>query len=284
MGPFERLGRRAFIARVGTGMLGIAVVGVASACGDGGAETTTPRRPTPAAPRPTGATTTTSAATTTATPGTTTAGPTTTSPSVGTGITVERVNLGFVSAYVLVDGTEAAIVDTGVGGSEGAIEESLRAVGRRWSDVGHVILTHLHNDHIGSIGAVLAAATDATGYAGAADIPSIPALRPLTAVATGDTVFGLGVISTPGHTPGHVSVYDPRSGVLVAGDAINGAGSGLEAPGGVAGPNPGFTPDMDTATGSVAALAALDPTAIYFGHGEPLLTDAAAALRTLAGS
>jgi glyoxylase-like metal-dependent hydrolase (beta-lactamase superfamily II) len=92
------------------------------------------------------------------------------------------------------------------------------------------------------------------------------------------------VISTPGHTPGHVSVFDPGSGILVAGDAVNGAGSGLDAPDGVAGPNPRYTPDMDTVAASVLTLAALEPTAIYFGHGEPLLTDVAAAMRRLAGA
>ena len=44
-----------------------------------------------------------------------------------------RVNLGFVSAYILVRGGEAAIVDTGVAGSARAIEAALGAVGLDWA-------------------------------------------------------------------------------------------------------------------------------------------------------
>jgi len=41
--------------------------------------------------------------------------------SAAGGVTWQRANLGFVSAYVLVRAGEAAIVDTGVAGSEGPI-------------------------------------------------------------------------------------------------------------------------------------------------------------------
>jgi glyoxylase-like metal-dependent hydrolase (beta-lactamase superfamily II) len=194
------------------------------------------------------------------------------------------VDLGFVSAYILVRGTEAAIVDTGGSGSEGAIEASLSAVGLAWANVGHVVLTHLHGDHIGSVGPVMTAAAQADGYAGAADIPRIDAPRTLIPVGTGDAVFGLDIISTPGHTPGHISVFDPESRSLITGDAVNGAGSGMQVQDGIAGPNPQFTPDMDAAAASVVELAALAPRAVFFGHGEPLLQDAAAALDSLTRS
>jgi hypothetical protein len=39
------------------------------------------------------------------------------------------VNLGFVSAYLLVRGGEAAVVDTGVTGSDGAISTALTGIG-----------------------------------------------------------------------------------------------------------------------------------------------------------
>ena len=74
-----------------------------------------------------------------------------------------RVDLGFVSAYVLARGGEAAVVDTGVPGNEGAILEALEAAGLGWSDVGHVILTHRHQDHVGSAPAVLDAAPGRRG-------------------------------------------------------------------------------------------------------------------------
>ena len=60
------------------------------------------------------------------------------------------MNLGFVSAYILVRGGEAVIVDTGVAGSDDDIETALGGIGLGWADVGHVILTHKHGDHAGA--------------------------------------------------------------------------------------------------------------------------------------
>lgn len=279
---FEAVGRRAFISQMGKGVFGIAVLGATlAACGDDDPATTSAATAGAAStPGPTGATT---GAPTTSVPQTSTTGVSTTPAPPTSGVSVERVILGSVSAYILVRGTAATIVDTGNPGSESAIAEALSTVGLAWTDVGHVILTHLHPDHIGSVGAVMDAAGEAIGYAGAEDIPRISAPRQLTPVATGDSVFGLDIISTPGHTPGHVSVFDPASRALITGDAINGAGSGMPAAdeSGVAGPNPRFTPDMAQADRSAQTLAALNPESIFFGHGEPLLANAAAALNAL---
>ena len=108
----------------------------------------------------------------------------TASPSTAAGgVTWQRANLGFVSAYVLVRAGEAAIVDTGTAGSEGRIGEALVAAGVDWPQVGHVILTHKHGDHAGSIAGVLQEATDAAVYAGQADIPNIDAPKPIAALA-----------------------------------------------------------------------------------------------------
>jgi glyoxylase-like metal-dependent hydrolase (beta-lactamase superfamily II) len=78
-------------------------------------------------------------------------------------------------------------------------------------------------------------------------------------------VFGLEIIATPGHTPGHICVLDPIGGLLVAGDALNGNA------GGVVGPNPQFSADMSMANESVKKLAAFTFDTILFGHGEPVI-------------
>ena len=94
----------------------------------------------------------------------------------------------------------------------------------------------------------------------------------------GEEVFGLQVVDTPGHTPGHIAVFDTDSRVLVAGDAISNTIDGLK------GPMSEFTRDMPTAEESVRKLAALEPQVILFGHGPPVQRDAAAQLRRLASS
>lgn len=261
-----RLGRRALLVDLGRVTLGAVVLGVA-ACGDdeGGAAGPTTGAPLPAATTETGPQT--PAATTEAGPQTPTA--------AADASPVRRVDLGFVSAYVLVRDGEAVLVDTGVAGSAPAIEEVLAAAGTGWGDLGHVVLTHLHPDHVGSLPAVLDAAAAATGYAGAADIPGIDSPRPLVPVGDGDDVVGLRIVATPGHTAGHIAVLDPVAGVLAAGDALIGES------GGVAGPAPEFTDDMEAAIASVRKLGELTYDTVVFGHGPPVVGGAAAAVAAL---
>ena len=139
-----RVTRRTFLTEVSRGAFAIAVFGVGVvACATEGNETSTTSggEPTTTGTEPT--TSTTSEETTT------------TEAAAAGGVTVERVNLGFVSAYVLVRNGEAAIVDTGNPGNAGDIEAGLSEVGLGWGDVGNVIITHLHPDHIGSLGPVM---------------------------------------------------------------------------------------------------------------------------------
>jgi glyoxylase-like metal-dependent hydrolase (beta-lactamase superfamily II) len=195
--------------------------------------------------------------------------------SGGAGATWERVNLGFVSAYLLARGGEAAIVDTGVAGSADEIEASLATVGLGWSAVGHLILTHHHRDHQGSAPDVLERAPDAKGYAGAEDIPLITVPRPLTAVADGDDVFGLRIVTTPGHTAGSISVHDPVGGLLVAGDALRTDGGKPALPGAQ------NTADMDEAKRSIVKIGGLAFETLLVGHGDPIEGGASRAVAEL---
>jgi glyoxylase-like metal-dependent hydrolase (beta-lactamase superfamily II) len=248
----RRVGRRWLLVQTGRGAVGIAVMGIA-ACSE---------------PSETAANDSPSAADDTE------------SAESGTGkaagdLSWSRVNLDFVSAYVLVRGNEAAVVDTGVGGSADAIGEVLERAGPGWSGVRHVVLTHKHPDHAGSISDVLDEASSATGYIGQADLTEVDAQ--LSVLADGDEVFGLQIVGTPGHTAGHISIFDEDTGVLVAGDALNNDG-------GLAGSSPEFTEDQAAADASVLKMAGLAPRTILVGHGDPVTDGAAEALQELASS
>jgi glyoxylase-like metal-dependent hydrolase (beta-lactamase superfamily II) len=254
-----RINRRTLLADLGRGAIAVAIFGFAACGGDDDEDAEEAG----------------DAGTTSAPSG---SGSTEAEPSSGAeAVTYHRVDMDFVSAYVLVRGREAAVVDTGVAGSAPKIEEGLTAAGLAWGDVGHVILTHYHPDHAGSIGDVLTAATGATAYAGEEDLARIQAPRPLVAVKDDDDVFGLRMIATPGHTAGHLSVFDPAGGLLVVGDAMTNDGA-------LAGASRQFSDDMDTANQSVKKLAGLDVETLLFGHGEPLDDRAAEQLRSLAES
>jgi glyoxylase-like metal-dependent hydrolase (beta-lactamase superfamily II) len=189
-----------------------------------------------------------------------------------------RVSMGFVNAYVLVRGKEIAIVDTGTPNNGARFAEVIRTAGLGWDAVRHVILTHYHPDHIGSMGEILTSAAGAAAYAGAADIPQIASPRDIKAVGDNDEVFGLRIIATPGHTPGHICVLDPAGSLLVLGDAMVNIGSQL------AGPMAQYTADMAQAQQSVKKLARLTVRRAVFGHGDPIEADASQAIAKVAGA
>lgn len=254
----RRVGRRWVLRQAAGGAVGFAVLGLAGCGSDEDASDDARDTPSPAeSPAPSPA-----------------ESPTTTA---GDGLAWERVDLGFVAAYVLVRGSEAAVVDTGVAGSEDEIAAVLDDAGPGWAGVRHVVLTHKHPDHAGSVDAALRAAPAATGYVGAEDLPAVTGSADLRALGDGEEVFGLRVVATPGHTAGHLAVFDEETGVLVAGDALTNDG-------GLAGSNPQFTEDEAAAAASVARLADLRPRTILVGHGPPVTEGAAEALQRLAGS
>jgi glyoxylase-like metal-dependent hydrolase (beta-lactamase superfamily II) len=87
-------------------------------------------------------------------------------------------------------------------------------------------------------------------------------------------------IHTPGHTPGHVSLFRDRDGVLIAGDAfVTTMQESLLAVATqkkhVCGPPKYFTPDWGSAARSVKTLAALEPEVIATGHGHAMYGDPA---------
>jgi glyoxylase-like metal-dependent hydrolase (beta-lactamase superfamily II) len=238
-----RLHRRLLLT-AGSGVFGITVLNTLTGCGDGSAES----------PAPAGRA----------------------SPS-GAAFDWKRVDLDFVAVYLLVRGGEVAVVDTGTPGSAAAVETGLKAAGLGWGSVKHVILTHQHQDHAGGL-AEMVPQISATLYAGTDDVAAIDAAgKQIQAVKDGDDVFGLQMVGTPGHTLGHVSIFEPGTGVLVAGDALRNQNV-LE------GSAPQYTADAAQAAASVKKLAGLDVRVILPGHGQPITDGAKEALQKLAAT
>ena len=81
-----------------------------------------------------------------------------------------------------------------------------------------------------------------------------------------DMIGNFRVIETPGHSPGHISLFREQDGVLIIGDAATNMNllttvSGLHLP-----PNM-FTTDKQRNIRSLRKLAKLNPAIICFGHG-----------------
>ncbi|SDX16510.1 Glyoxylase, beta-lactamase superfamily II [Marininema mesophilum] len=74
-------------------------------------------------------------------------------------------------------------------------------------------------------------------------------------------VGGLAVIDTPGHTPGHISLYHPPTKTLITGDAL------FVMDGKLVGPPPQLTIDMESAIASVKGLMEYDIERLICYHG-----------------
>ncbi len=88
---------------------------------------------------------------------------------------------------------------------------------------------------------------------------------------------GMQVVFTPGHSTGHISLWQPEKKILIAGDVL------MHLPVfGLRLPFAAFTVDMGEDRRSVQRISALEPNVICFGHGKPILKNAAEKLHAFA--
>ncbi|MNJ62801.1 hypothetical protein D3C77_586560 [compost metagenome] len=103
-------------------------------------------------------------------------------------------------------------------------------------------------------------------------------------VSEGDQIGSLLVISTPGHTPGSISLLDTRTGALLVGDSMHTRG-GLTVSGHLRllFPFPAMaTWNKEAALESARKLSEHKPTLLAAGHGEILSDPVDAMLRSIA--
>jgi glyoxylase-like metal-dependent hydrolase (beta-lactamase superfamily II) len=195
-----------------------------------------------------------------------------------------------VNCYLVHEHDGFTLIDTAIANSTAAILGTARQLGQ---PIRRIVLTHAHSDHIGSLDAlhqalpdteVLVSARDARFLTGDMTLdPTEPptklrggyhtlVMRPTRLLSDGDQVGSLQVISTPGHTPGHIALYDPRDGSLIAGDALQTRG-GIAVAGTVRWvfPFPALaTWNRPLALRSARRLRALTPARLAVGHGAVL--------------
>jgi glyoxylase-like metal-dependent hydrolase (beta-lactamase superfamily II) len=149
------------------------------------------------------------------------------------------------------------LIDTGLPTSPDAIGLGLHEGSATWADVTDVILTHAHPDHVGGLAQVRGLAPAATVWGSGQDHYD-GTVRDIT---EGDSVRGVSVLATPGHTPGHLSLFVEDSGALFIGDLVgsdHGRITRAPAP---------FTADAAQAEQSLRRLATLRASRLIFSHG-----------------
>lgn len=211
---------------------------------------------------------------------------------------VYALDLGYVYAYLVDAGPELIIIDTGSMGNEKRILKAASRLGRRASDIKHILVTHHHSDHVGGLRA-LRDATGATVYAHGLDAPVIggrvkrpganprsvaglvlgpiltrlplynpPAVGVDREVEDGESLeigAGFTVHHAPGHTAGSVAyLMNAHGGALFIGDAAARLMGRLDLPIRM------FTEDLRSAKRSLRKLAALDFDTACFGHGRAM--------------
>ncbi|GGW82560.1 MBL fold metallo-hydrolase [Streptomyces caelestis] len=206
---------------------------------------------------------------------------------------------------ILAEGDAVTLVDTGYPGDREQLLASLAQVGSSPEAVAAVLITHAHNDHLGSA-EYLRATYGTPVYLHEAEVPHarreflhqvsvgtvlrnswrpgvlpwvVHALRsggtthnPVTAPEPFPAAGALDLpgrpvpVHTPGHTDGHCAYHLPGTGVLVSGDALVSGHPTSRVEG------PQLLPDMfhherPRAVASLDLLAELDGELLLPGHG-----------------
>ncbi|NDK57415.1 MBL fold metallo-hydrolase [Pontibacter fetidus] len=202
---------------------------------------------------------------------------------------------------MLRNSSELLLVDCGYAGSLPMLQKAAASYGILLDNLTGILITHHDIDHMGGLQELKAAFPKAKVYASALEEPYISgrkkSLRLQQAEALYHTVpdeqrawarqfqeslkvvqpvavdvvltenevpasWGdIHIILTPGHMPGHISVYLPQSKTLIAADAVVAAQEELDLA------NPNYTLDLPQAVKSVKKLQQLELERIICYHG-----------------
>ncbi len=216
---------------------------------------------------------------------------------------------------LFTDREGATLVDTGMPGQLSALVAAIEAAGVSPVSLRRIVLTHQDMDHIGNarelqsrsgaavlaheeevpyiqgekrllkfdpsrFEAMLATLPEAARDSARAIFSSPPSAHVDQQLHDGDVIpvgAGVRVVYTPGHTPGHISLYVPSHRLLIAGDALR------VEDGQLVGPGESNTPDMERALHSVQKMAELEAETVVCYHGGPFGPGAGGRLKEIAG-
>jgi hydroxyacylglutathione hydrolase len=212
-----------------------------------------------------------------------------------------------MNVYLLEDDGGVTVFDSGIKGMAAGIREAAEPFG----GIKRVVLGHGHTDHRGSapqLGAPVYChpdeVADTEGSGGfrywpdlrQSDLPrSAKLMHPFLhrhvwdggpvkvtgTVSEGDDVAGFRVIHAPGHAPGQITLFREEDRLALVSDLIytidmRGRHSEPHMP------DHTYNWDSELARESARKVAALEPAAIWAGHGDPVTSDVRSVLMRVA--
>jgi glyoxylase-like metal-dependent hydrolase (beta-lactamase superfamily II) len=217
---------------------------------------------------------------------------------------VHQVRMLGADAFLIVE-DRLTLIDAGMMGSRLLLERYLRRIGRGLNELGRIICTHGHPDHIGGVGELVRDRDDVEVLIHPADLAglqrpwrdALDRSEPLAerrgriiqfltrtpaspaTVEDGEllpVLGGLRVVHTPGHTPGSICLHLERERVAFTGDVLQVIRGRLTYA------HAFFSHDHVGARLSVERLAALEIETIALSHYPPWREQPRETLRELA--
>jgi glyoxylase-like metal-dependent hydrolase (beta-lactamase superfamily II)/predicted ester cyclase len=211
-----------------------------------------------------------------------------------------------MNVYLVKDGDGVLVFDAGIKG----MTRGIAAAGASLGGITRVVLGHAHPDHRGAAPGLGVPVycheldrADAEGDGGAHyfDFTKLSLhgrllLKPYLnvwdggpveiagTVAEGDEIAGFEVVHLPGHAPGLIGLWRASDRLALVSDCFY----TLDPQTGIHGkprlPHAAFNHDTEQARASIRKLAALEPSAAWAGHAEPVTGDVRTQLETAAAT